>query len=185
MTEGPRSPVSYEKDQPLRKTTAHKYEGNSNDRDLDLKNRKGGGVEEGDVYAQSHDGPTPVGEILAPRPLVSGRGRPPTPTPYIEQLLTDWSSELHDAEHTRSNITRAMRLYRASGLPEESFVAKLYEARSITKQRGNISKDAQGDGLPGLKNKMPYYFAVLRDLLGLLEDTPASRTRPRSGAEKG
>jgi hypothetical protein len=72
-----------------------------------------------------------------------------------------------------------MRLYRASGLPEESFVARLYEARSITKDRGNISKQANGGGLPGLRNKMPYYFAVLTDLLGLREDSPG----PLSGRE--
>ena len=99
--------------------------------------------------------------------------------------MTDWSSELHDTEHTPSNISQAMHLYKASGLNESAFVARLYEARSITKQRGNISKDAQGNDLPGLKNKMPYYFAVLRDLLGLQDDVPAPRTRPQSGAGKG
>ena len=134
------------------------------------------------VYAQragrDRTIPTPVREILA-------RGRPPKVAPYVAQLLTDWSSELHDAEHTPSNISQAMRLYTASGLSEESFVARLYEARAITKQRGNISKDAHGDSLPGLKNKMPYYFAVLRDLLGLHEDEPTARTRRARGAGNG
>ena len=151
----------------------------------------------GDVYAQpgahaaprsatdAHTSTVPVAKILARRPLPTTRGRPPKPTPYIAQLLTDWSSELHDAEHTPSNISQAMRLYKASGLSEDAFVDRLYEARSITKQRGNISKAAHADGVPGLKNKMPYYFAVLRDLLGLQEDAPTERARPRNGAGKG
>jgi len=126
-----------------------------------------------------------MGQILATRPPTPARGHSPKAAPYIAQLLTDWSSELHDAEHTASNISQAMRLYKGSGLSEESFVARLYEARAITKQRGNISKDAQGNGLPGLKNKMPYYFAVLRDLLGLKDDGHADHTYRGSGAGNG
>ena len=97
------------------------------------------------------------------------RGRPPTATPYIEQLLTEFSAELHDEEHTRQNIGQAARLWKASGRSESDFCALLYEARSITKQY-TVKKRAQGPGGEyGLRNKMPYFFKVLRDLLGMKE----------------
>jgi len=101
------------------------------------------------------------------------RGRPPTATPYIEQLLTEFSSELHDEEHTRQNIGQAARLRKASGRSESDFCALLYEARSITKQY-TVKKRAQGEaGEYGLRNKMPYFFKVLRDLLGMKEQAAA------------
>ncbi len=152
---------------------------NSTSKDIHTASRTskrvgGVGEEGGNVYAQEQReprAPRQVGEILATRPLPRHRGRTAKPIPYIEQLLTDWSAELHDEEHTKSNVTQTMRLYKVSRLSEDAFVARLYEARSITKQRGNIAKQVNG-GLPGLKNKMPYYFAVLRDLLGLKDSEP-------------
>jgi hypothetical protein len=118
-----------------------------------------------------------VGEILARRPLPAARGRAPKATPHIEQVVTDWSSDFHDDEHTRSNLTRAMRLFKASGLSEEAFVGKLYEARSIVKMRGNITKTAEN--LAPLKNRAPYWFAVVEDLLGMREPPPEGRPAPR------
>ena len=43
------------------------------------------------------------------------------------------------------------------------------EARAVTKQY-NVKKRAPGQaGELGLRNKMPYFFQVLRDLLGMKE----------------
>jgi hypothetical protein len=144
-----------------------------------------------DPITPSKDGPSSIGQILKARKLAprspktgpgaadegrsrlgsrGGRKRPES-TPYIEALITQFSSEFHDEHALDSNLGQAARLYRASGLPEDQFVARLYEARSITKDRGNITKPAQGQaGELGLRNRGAYYFKVLRDLLGMKEE---------------
>ena len=78
--------------------------------------------------------------------------------------MADVSGKLHD-ENPRSSLTQATRLWKASGLAEEAFVQRLYEARSITRQQGTVKKPAAEGG--GLVNRMPYFFAVLHDLLGM------------------
>jgi hypothetical protein len=94
------------------------------------------------------------------------RGRPPK-APYIEATMIDFSSlVLNDPDHARANVTRAIRLWQASGMDEERFVQEvIYPARSLTQQAGDIKKRA-GDG-SGRRNKAPYFFAVVEDLLGL------------------
>jgi hypothetical protein len=83
----------------------------------------------------------------------------------IEQL----SGELHDEDHLSSNVGQACRLWQASGLDEAVFADRMLEARSITKQRV-IHKAASGElGELGLRNKMPYFFSVLRGLLGMAD----------------
>lgn len=117
-----------------------------------------------------------VGRVLAQRALLRtgpgepggspGRGRPPKAPPYLAQVMTEFSVWLHDEEHTRANITRATRLWKASGMAEERFVVDvLYQARSLTQQQGGVKKRAT-DGY-GAINRMPYFFAVVEDLLGL------------------
>jgi len=104
------------------------------------------------------------------------RGRPPKATPFIEALITQFSAEFHDEEHTTSNVTRTMRLLKASGLPEPDFGTYLYQARGMAKSRGNIEKVAAGHA--PLKNRMPYFFSVVEDLLGMRggQDAPKSTT---------
>jgi hypothetical protein len=151
------------------------------------------GRDQGDYgpITPSKDGPSSVGQILqarklAPRrpkkgpgaadegrsgPRSQGRRRRPESTPYIEALITQFSSEFHDEHALDSNQGQAARLYQASGLVEQQFVARLYEARSITKDRGNITKPAPGQaGELGLRNRGAYFFQVLRDLLGMKEE---------------
>ena len=77
--------------------------------------------------------------------------------------MADISSRLHD-ESPRSSLTRATRLYRASGMAEVDFVHQvLYPARSTAQAQSNVKKRAGG----GLINRVPYFFAVAEDLLGL------------------
>ena len=103
-------------------------------------------------------------------PSRPARGRPPKATEQIEAVLEQISAEFHDDEHLQSNIGQAARIWKDSGLNEAAFVGRLYEARSITKQRGDIQKRASGDaGEWGARNRMPYFFVVVRDLLGLKE----------------
>jgi len=114
---------------------------------------------------------TSVREILAgkppPRPR-SPRKRLPK-TEYLDTVIRELSAELHDEEHVASNLAQARNLMARTGLSESALVARVYEARSITKQQGGIVKPAGN----GLRNKMPYCFAVLRDLLGLDQERPA------------
>jgi hypothetical protein len=87
----------------------------------------------------------------------------------IEAQIQRLSDEFHDGDHVKPNIGQAVRLWRASGLDEVAFADRLLEARSITKRRV-VNKPADGElGELGLRNKMPYFFTVLRDLLGLQE----------------
>ncbi len=118
-------------------------------------------------------------ELAPPR----RRGRPPkhpapnrpaddAPPDYIANVIADLTLELSDDEHNRrSNITRAVHLWQASGLSVKSFVARLYEARSITRQQGNVKKRASPDA-GGLINRMPYFFRVVEDLVGLKDQAP-------------
>ena len=139
------------------------------------------------VAADPADPPAPTGwthlaevaRALRPRAAAddsvraaSRRGRPPK-AEYIAAVMEEISARLHDdPKHARSNITRATRLWQASGLSEQAFVEQvLYQARSRAQAQGNVTKRA-GDGT-GLRNKVPYFFAVAEDLLGLREGRDA------------
>jgi len=123
--------------------------------------RKGGGV-------------TRIGDALADAPTRLSRARagkqelPAHVPPTIAYYVRAWSHELHDSEHVKSNITQAFRLMQQAGMSETVFMQKMTEARAITKERGNIKKPADEYGT---KNKVPYWFAVLRDLLGMKQPT--------------
>jgi hypothetical protein len=99
-----------------------------------------------------------------------GGRRPPPPKlpPYLEGLVTRYSEELHDDEHLPQNLGQAGRLWEASGWSEAAFGQALNEAKAITLKR-DIKKRAAVGGEYGARNKMPYYFKVLKDLLGLKE----------------
>ena len=89
----------------------------------------------------------------------------------IAALIEQFSGEFHDEEHTKPNISQAAKLWTASGLSEDAFCRRLVEARARTLQAPGIEKRASGEaGAIGLRNKMPYYFVVLRDVLGMRDD---------------
>ena len=80
-------------------------------------------------------------------------------SPYLAGVATDFSVELHDSEHIVANVAQVLRLWQSSGLIEEAFVEIMYEAKRRTRR-------AQGSqGLAGMRNKMAYWFRVLRELL--------------------
>ncbi len=109
--------------------------------------RSRGAAAEGSNQPAAPTGVASVGEVLAQRlPLRTapvgrngsgaGRGRPPKAPPYIAAVMGDISGRLHD-DNPRSSLTRATRLWKVSGLPEERFVQEvLYPARSRTQQQG-------------------------------------------------
>lgn len=89
--------------------------------------------------------------VTQPRPIYS---------PYVAQVVSDFSDELRDSEHMVSNVTQALRLWQLSGLDEQEFIGLLYEAKTLTRKY-------QGkNGLRGIENKMAYFFRVLRGLIG-------------------
>ena len=88
---------------------------------------------------------------------------PPPYSPYIAAIVLDHSRELGDGPHAPANITQALRVAEAAGLPEQAFVEALHTARA----RVRTYQGKQGMGT--IANKMAYYFAVLRDLIGLEE----------------
>lgn len=111
----------------------------------------------------------PVAPMTPSSPLASA---------YIDEVIRDITREFHDHEHTRSNRTQALNLWGASGLDEDTFVEVLYVARGITRSRGNIEKRATmspGSGLAGARNRMPYFFSVLRNELRSLARRPSAR----------
>jgi hypothetical protein len=97
--------------------------------------------------------------------------RPPPPKlpPYLERLVSRYSEELHDDAHIPQNLGQAGRLWKTSGWSEAAFGQALIEAKAITLRR-DIKKRATVGGEVGARNKMPYYFTVLRDLLGVTRE---------------
>ncbi|GEM_PF-3531339 len=112
-----------------------------------------------------HEGASP----RRPRPFVAG-GRPglghlvlgagrfgahhtPERSVYIANLVMDIGRQFGDIEHFRENDAQAHNLWRASGMEEEAFVQLVYRARQTALR------------LAGARNRMAYFFIVLRSLL--------------------
>ena len=99
----------------------------------------------------------------------------------IGAYMGDYARELGDEAPLRSTVSRAVNLYREWGGELGEFVGLLGEARAITQERtGSIRKARDGGGVFASKGKVPYFFAVLEDLLGLGEgaaDSPAPADR--------
>ena len=85
---------------------------------------------------------------------------------YLADLVTRYSEELHDSDHVPQNLGQAGRLWEQSGWSEDSFGQALTEAKTIT-LKSNVKKRARIGGELGARNKMPFYFTVLRDILGM------------------
>lgn len=81
----------------------------------------------------------------------------------VQALMAEFSKDFGDSAHTQANCTQALRLFRASGLAEMPFSRRLYEARSVTRDQINRRRLA-GSEVP-VQKAMPYFFAVLKDLL--------------------
>lgn len=107
------------------------------------------------------------------------RGRPPGTGEEREELaayLGDFARELGDAAPLASTITRVLTLFQTAGVPRERWGDTLYQARAITQERTAQIRTLSADGGQGIrrKNKMPYFLAVLADLLGLADEPPAA-----------
>lgn len=86
------------------------------------------------------------------------------PTENLSNRITIITTQLNDEEHLESNITQARRIFMRSGMSEGTFIRDFVDEayRRAYHQRG-VKKP--GDK-PFTRNRAPYFFAVLRDLLG-------------------
>lgn len=127
-----------------------------------------------------------VGNDVDPQETVQKRGRqdfedskgPTILEHYDEARLAilpyaqDYARELGDQAPLTSTTTRLTNLYRTSGLDLEAFLVLLVQARAITQER-TAQIRGRTDSL-GPKPKMPYFLAVLEDLIG--QSLPATGT---------
>ena len=107
------------------------------------------------------DSKRPLVEVLAARTA-------------LEPYARDFAREFRDEAAPAVSLARLVNLYATAGLGLDDFVAVMMAARQTTQARtGAITKQAAKGGAIGTKNKMPYFFAVLADLLGLKPDAAA------------
>lgn len=107
-------------------------------------------------------------------PLLDCSGPPSCETPLsplIDRIVEDYAARLHDVpQSVRSNCTRARRIWAISGLAEDGFVGLLHEAYRRTQGSSHRIRKSAATGPHGTKNKMPYFFSVLRSLVEDQED---------------
>lgn len=114
---------------------------------------------------------SPPPEGIGPADGEDGHGPPPD---YIDAVIADSSRELGDEKGTRSNQTRARRLWRASGLSVSAYTQRLYEAQAIVRDQANVQQSRGG----AIRKRMAYFFVVLDDLL-----RPQKGSRRQPGGE--
>ena len=97
----------------------------------------------------------------------------------IQQYIADRAREFNDTAPLKSSTTRAWRIYKRSGLTIEDFVAKVFQARSLTQEgTARITKTAvDPDHKVKRKTKMAYFFAVLEDQLGLSQKQKSEKAQ--------
>ncbi len=82
----------------------------------------------------------------------------------LVEYIADLSTEFIDTASIASSTTRAVNLFRRSGLSMDEFIDIMTEARAVTKERMATIKKRNKEGD---KTKMGYFFAILEDRLGL------------------
>lgn len=94
----------------------------------------------------------------------------------IKQYVEDFGRQLGD-QAPKSSVTRALNLMRQSGVPVGLFIGALQDTYKRTqKKSANIQKVADGVASPyPQKNKMPYFFSLLEEELGLKERSTADK----------
>lgn len=105
------------------------------------------------------------------------------PTPAITACIAEISQVFGDTRHLRSNVSQTMRLQEASGISESGLVARLYEAMAITRDQQRRG-ETTGSSQP-VRHAMPYFFRVVRDLLGIAESEHDAQISPTTVIEAG
>ena len=93
----------------------------------------------------------------------------------IETVLRSAAVELRDND-VEASVASAVRLWWTSRLRGRRFAQLVYQARDETRRR--ISLGVVYHGEPGRRTAMPYFMAVLRDLVDQERFTSAQRSDP-------
>jgi hypothetical protein len=92
----------------------------------------------------------------------------PIRSEWVEVTIDTCTRDFDDLRHLSSNVARAHNLWLRTDLSEEEFIDKIQEARRVTKERISLSVIRERG------KRMPYFFAVLEDRLGLREEVAQS-----------
>lgn len=87
----------------------------------------------------------------------------------IGAYIQDFAREFRDGATIRQSTSRAIHIFEQSGLSRQAFIDRLFKARAKTKENSDRIKkqDTQGTQAFPVKNKMPYFFSVVLDEVGL------------------
>jgi hypothetical protein len=86
----------------------------------------------------------------------------------IFNYVQEFARELGDQAGLRSSVTRAYNLFRRSRVGLDAFIARMHEARSVTRQSGaNGGYRGTNGGVSSVRNPMAYWFSILTNLLGV------------------
>jgi hypothetical protein len=80
----------------------------------------------------------------------------------IESSVRSAATAFRDND-VEASITTAIRLWWTSRMRGRRFAQLLHQARDVTQQRISLGTIEKGE--PGRREAMPYFFAVLRDLI--------------------
>ena len=145
----------------------------------------------GEGSAATGPAPTPAGTAQDEEKGQASRpgprsGDPPGTTEQREQLrayLADFCPELGDEAPLAASVTRALNTFAAAGVHPARWGDALYRARAITQEHtGQITKRSGTAAGARRKNKMPYFFSVLEQLVGL---RPEPSPQPHPGDRAG
>ena len=122
------------------------------------------------------NGMLPIAQLLPKQ-----RGRPPGSRDERDRVtayLQDYAAEFRDQAALTSSISRAVNLFKAAHIPPERWDDYLNQAKQITREHTrNITKTIDDPSrVVAANNKMPYFFAVLEDLVGLKEQPNQAAT---------
>jgi hypothetical protein len=143
-------------------SNARRYHATS--REIKPANKRTAALDTGRVITELR----PIGHVVQGRRrhLSSAHGQ--EDYQVLRAYMADVIGEFGDRASPRASTTRTLHLLERSGLARDSFIARLYEARSITKDRtASLSTTPGYTGTYPIKNRMAYFFEVLEDLLGL------------------
>ena len=93
----------------------------------------------------------------------------------VETVMRSAAMELRDND-AEASVTAVVRLWWTSRLRGRRFAQLVYQARDETRRRISLGVVQRGE--PGQRTAMPYFMAVLRNLVDQERSTSAHRSEP-------